>query len=200
MHKCVNPWARSADVLIAWITQRDRNGNYSNWMRYKGATKTKTGVNKRIIADEISMLLRQHGFHRHGVAVIDKISRIVALFNRAKDWERNTGHGLTQKGLGEDGVDEDNPEHLELISQNEKTIQDARLKLCKYYNELAIVLEDKPLAKPVYHSSTGDAVDYESDESMENPINNTQSTDYEAELYRHHGSPLDKNVTTMANL
>ncbi|KAF0732865.1 hypothetical protein Ae201684P_012381 [Aphanomyces euteiches] len=84
----------SMDILISWITYCDRRGNYTNWMRFKGAVKTKTGSSKKTIANEISTLLRSHGLHRDGPSVLDKIARLNASFIQAKGWERQTGQGL----------------------------------------------------------------------------------------------------------
>ncbi|KAG9404437.1 hypothetical protein AC1031_004644, partial [Aphanomyces cochlioides] len=177
----------SVDILIGWITHRNRAGEFFNWMRYKGATKTKTGANKRTIANEISTLLRKHGLQRDGAAVIDKIARIVASFNRAKDWERNTGRSLLASTSDSFACDENNYDHHEIQAQNEKTIEEAKLNFCKYYNELSIVFNDKPLSTPVYHSSTGDVIDFPANALLETNTNELQDDiNYEAD---GHGSP-----------
>ncbi|KAH9080733.1 hypothetical protein Ae201684P_012873 [Aphanomyces euteiches] len=155
-------------------------------MRYKGATKTKTGANKRTVANEISVLLRRHGLLREGAAIIDKIARIVSSFNRAKDWERNTGRGLLQTAAESFEGQVNDPEYLELVAQNEKTIEDAKLNLCKYYNELCIVLEDKPLSTPIYHASTGDSIDLTPDDIFDAP---SDGADNDVELPLNQGSP-----------
>ena len=84
----------SIDLLLQWLTRQDKNGAYANWQRYKGASKTKTGVSKKTVGTEISAYLCSHGLDREPAAVLDKINRLVSAFNKAKDWENQTGAGL----------------------------------------------------------------------------------------------------------
>ncbi|KAH9122334.1 hypothetical protein AeMF1_006301, partial [Aphanomyces euteiches] len=107
-------------------------------------------------------------------------------FNRAKDWERNTGRGLLQTAAESFEGQVNDPEYLELVAQNEKTIEDAKLNLCKYYNELCIVLEDKPLSTPIYHASTGDSIDLTPDDIFDAP---SDEADNDVELPLNQGSP-----------
>ena len=65
----------SVDLLLAWITAIDAvSGRHCNWDRYKGATKTKTGVSKRTLANEISTILARHGLLRDVPGISWKIT------------------------------------------------------------------------------------------------------------------------------
>ncbi|KAG9417111.1 hypothetical protein AC1031_001500 [Aphanomyces cochlioides] len=142
-------------VLLAWITYRNSKGEYTNWLRYKGAVKTKTGVPKKTVGKEISSLLARYGFLRDVGAVLDKVQRIHASFIKANDWEHQTGQELRENAR-DYCTDKTSAESIEIMVQSEKPIKEAMLKICEFYDDLYPVFGNRPLAAPIYHSSSDD--------------------------------------------
>ncbi|RHZ40575.1 hypothetical protein DYB26_013647 [Aphanomyces astaci] len=86
--------ASSIQILLDWLSVY--NGDvYINFVRWRGGTRSKDGMNKVSIASEISQILhREHSIVRNIDSIKAKIQELIDSYGRAKDFMGHTGEGL----------------------------------------------------------------------------------------------------------
>jgi hypothetical protein len=87
-----------------------------------------------------------------------------------------------------------------MVAEQEKSIKATLLKICPYYDDIHPVFGDRPLTRPVYHSSTEYVIELNAlggeDESIAENIVESDESDHHDEIQEYNvnqGSPPTKN-------
>ncbi|ETV71824.1 hypothetical protein, variant [Aphanomyces astaci] len=157
---CKNPSCQcgksSIQILLDWLSVY--NGDvYINFVRWRGGTRSKDGMNKVSIASEISQILhREHSIVRNIDSIKANIQELIDSYGRAKDFMGYTGEGLLS-AADERYHDPTAPGYLVEVD----TIR--CFKLCKHWDVLEKVIGDRASARPLLRSSNDDDDDYSVD-------------------------------------
>ncbi|KAH9464879.1 hypothetical protein Pst134EB_004384 [Puccinia striiformis f. sp. tritici] len=115
----VNGGLSSIEIILCWITT---GKNYEKWRGDKEEGKSKV----RLLT-EINKLMNESGiFHREPRGIRQKIGELQKLYNKARDFLKNTGEGI----LAED-------EENGVYTVEQKLHED-----CPYWDQLDPVMED----------------------------------------------------------
>jgi hypothetical protein len=80
----------SINVILDWITS---GTNYARWKGHTG------GTTKQTLCGEIVKRMKAVGIHHHNALDIRaKISALQTSYNKAQDWDKNTGEGIRAEG------------------------------------------------------------------------------------------------------
>ncbi|KAG9398970.1 hypothetical protein AC1031_012347 [Aphanomyces cochlioides] len=150
----------SLDLLVSWITACDAHtGEYTNWTDFKGGSKSKRARSKTTITAEIATMMLRHGVCRDANAIKAKIASLNSKFQKAEDWKNSTGAGLRDIAVSNINENLSVDELKTTMAETNSTIERAILEICPQYNVLSPVFGSRPLSKPVFHSSTDEALD-----------------------------------------
>ncbi|OAV89704.1 hypothetical protein PTTG_09894 [Puccinia triticina 1-1 BBBD Race 1] len=117
----------SIRILLDWLAVE---GNYERW---RG--NNKTGSTKSALANEILGLMADAGItHRDNKGVQTKMQELQNLYSKASDFLRNKGSGLQEDD----------------IANGTTTLQIALTKICKYWDELSLIMGTRTVATPLH--------------------------------------------------